>query len=185
MSETDLTAAIVEALNTLPDVIAFRNNTGVARVHGSHVRYGLGNGSPDVVAVVKPWGHFLGLEVKLPRERAEPHQLRWADRVCHYGASYYLVRSVPEAFDAVGRVRALLTATLGYTSSADYMKSVRDIDANIYTKHLTPCARCNRFLAACATRMGIDPHTTGENVTARDVAQAIANHTRGGRQHGN
>ncbi len=104
MSEQALTRAIVDRLNIAPGVVAWRNNTGVARIRGSHVRYGLGVGSADVIACVE--GRFVGIEVKLPKgEGASGDQLAWMGEVRRQGGFACVVRSVEEALAAVERAR--------------------------------------------------------------------------------
>jgi hypothetical protein len=103
-------SAVIEAVNLVPFALAFRNNTGEARVHGHHVRYGLGTGSPDVVVVLGPWGHFVGLEVKLPGIGPRPSQKAWGCQLAEYGGTYFVVHSVAEALAAVrATAESLLT----------------------------------------------------------------------------
>lgn len=156
MSERLLVVSILEALGLLSDVIAFRNNTGVARVHGSIVRYGLGNGAPDIVCVLRPWGHLLGLEVKLAGQDLDPDQVAWRDRIRQHGASYCLVRSVPEALSAVAGVRALLRAgryalPSGNALPSSNALSALSIELRACTEHVSPCERRNGSPRALTT----------------------------------
>lgn len=105
MSETELVSSILARLTLEPGVIAWRNNTGVARVHGSTVRYGLGNGSPDIVVVAGPDGRFVGLEVKVERGVQSVDQQTWEKDVSAVGGGYAVVRSVEEAVLAVRKAR--------------------------------------------------------------------------------
>ncbi len=153
MSETLLVSGILAALEPLPDVLAFRNNTGVAR---KRVRYGLGNGAPDIVAIIAPWGHLLGIEVKLPGCDAEPDQIAWADRARRHGASYCLVRSVPEALSAVAGVRAMLRAGRYALPSGNALPSSNALSAlnaelRACTNPLSPCERRNGSPQALTT----------------------------------
>lgn len=64
---------------------------------------GLGKGSPDLVGSVD--GRALGLELKSPSGRIEPHQQVWHDAARRRGAFVAVVRSGDEALDAVSRCR--------------------------------------------------------------------------------
>jgi len=103
MSETELVTSILGALALEPGVIAWRNNTGVARFHGSTIRYGLGVGSPDIIAIVGPHGRLVGLEAKTERGKQSQAQKIWQAAVEEHGGYYDVVRTVLEA---VGAVRA-------------------------------------------------------------------------------
>lgn len=116
MSEARMVAAVIATLNLQRDVLAFRCNTGVARLHGSHVRYGLGNGAPDVLAVLAPWGHLVGLEGKLPGRDLDPEQRAWAVELQAHGGSFGVFRSVAEALAIVAGIRSSLQSTDGAKS---------------------------------------------------------------------
>lgn len=127
MSETKMVIAAIEALNALPDVLAFRNNTGQARIHGFRVRFGLGNGSADVIAVLGPWGHFMGLEGKKPGEGADPAQLEWAADLIAAGGTYRVFHTVAEALAVVGEVRkTLLTSPPDINVRATSLSTIID-----------------------------------------------------------
>jgi len=79
----------------VPDLILFRNNTGVADFGAAKVAYGLGRGSPDLVGCYR--GRWFCLEVKRPGEKAQPHQIAWANRLALYGGFCTTVTSVEEA----------------------------------------------------------------------------------------
>lgn len=114
-TETALTREIMAALNRIPGVHVFRNNTGALEDrNGRLVYYGLGKGSPDLVgwissqSVAYPTARFLGVEVKVPgREKAHPevieNQDRWRDMINAAGGWYIRVSSVSEAVDLVKR----------------------------------------------------------------------------------
>lgn len=103
-----MVSAAIATLNLQRDVLAFRCNTGVARLHGSHVRYGLGNGAPDVLAVLSPWGHLVGLEGKLPGRDLDPEQRIWASELQAHGGSFGVFRSVADALAIVAAIRSSL-----------------------------------------------------------------------------
>lgn len=64
---------------------------------------GLGKGSPDLVGSVD--GRAIGLELKSPTGRVEPHQATWHEAARRRGAFVAVVRSGDEAVDAVSRCR--------------------------------------------------------------------------------
>lgn len=112
-TETALTREIMVALNRLPGVHVFRNNTGALTDGGGRlVYYGLGTGSPDLVGWMTvvhgclPIARFLGVEVKVAgRETAHPETLenqdRWRDMINSAGGMYIRVTSVGDAIAAV------------------------------------------------------------------------------------
>lgn len=101
MSETAIQKAIRVAVNASGRAIVWRNNTGVDVSRG--VRYGLGNGSADLVGMLVPSGRFLALEVKTPIGTMSKDQLLWHDVVHKRGGFAACVRSAAEALDAVER----------------------------------------------------------------------------------
>ena len=106
MSETDLVRALLGALAIEPGVLAWRNNTGVAHVHGSTLRYGLGVGSPDIICCVAPYGRIVGLEAKTESGKQRPDQKIWQGAVEEHGGYYDVVRNVLEGVGAVRASRA-------------------------------------------------------------------------------
>lgn len=70
-----------------------------------HVPYGLGEGSADLVGVLEPWGHFVGMEVKDPNGVVEPHQEHNHDVWRRFGVSVFVVYSVEDAVAAVHQLR--------------------------------------------------------------------------------
>jgi hypothetical protein len=105
MSETELVSSILQALALEPGVVVWRNNTGQARLHGSHVKFGLGIGSADIIGLVRPTGRFIALECKTEKGRASFAQFAWRNVVEENGGIYGLVRSVEEARDVVRLAR--------------------------------------------------------------------------------
>ena len=101
-TETEISAACLAALRLQyppPRAWWYRNNTGVARIRGSHVRYGLGNGSPDIVGCVD--GIFCGVEVKKPKRWQDTDQVGWQTQHELAGGVYVLAHSAQEALDGV------------------------------------------------------------------------------------
>lgn len=99
--EDQLMDAVKVAIGCMPGVIVMRNEVGRATAMGTSYPklYGLGEGSPDLVCIVR--GRWLGLELKTPKGR-----LSAAQEGCHAawrmaGAVVVVVRSVAEAVAAV------------------------------------------------------------------------------------
>lgn len=59
------------------------------------VKYGLCNGSADLIGITK--GQFVSLEVKRPGGRATPEQIKWLSMVRQMGGIAEIVHSVEEA----------------------------------------------------------------------------------------
>src|ERR1700722_3134800 len=69
------------AIGAEPDVLLLRNQVGLAREldedgRERFMRYGLGIGSPDLVAILAPRGRWFALECKRPGENPTPEQRR-------------------------------------------------------------------------------------------------------------
>lgn len=102
--ESQVQREIELAIGAMPGVLCLRNNVGrMQDVRGRWVAYGLGDGSPDLVCIVD--GRCVGLEVKRPGVRAEPHQARCHDRWRAFGAFVAVVTSAEEALAAIARAR--------------------------------------------------------------------------------
>lgn len=78
-------------------VKAFRNNTG----RRAGVTFGLGRGSPDILACVGPRGRLLGIECKTEEGKMSAAQKVWAERIRSVGGVYVCCRSVADAREAV------------------------------------------------------------------------------------
>ena len=116
--EKKIQADIEAALGSEPDLLLLRNAVGKATyvnddAHEFHVPFGLGVGSPDLVALLRipavpqlaVWNCF---EVKAPEGEVDPEQV-----VCHriwrsFGALVHVVRSVDDARAALASSRALV-----------------------------------------------------------------------------
>jgi hypothetical protein len=101
---TDLMKRIQSAIVRTGRARVLRSNTGVFRRIDSetHVRCGLGNGSPDLVGVLRG-GRCFCLEVKDGTGRMGPDQRRWHDVARRWGVFVCVVRSVPESLAALER----------------------------------------------------------------------------------
>lgn len=117
--EAALLRKILDALNALDYVTAWRNNTGVLRDRNDRpVSYGLCVGSSDIVGIVKSntvqeWqggysyqvGRFFALEVKRPGEEPTEDQLRFLDIVRGRGGAAHWVDTLDGAWEFIQRVR--------------------------------------------------------------------------------
>jgi hypothetical protein len=109
MTERDIQAAIRLALGARRDVVLWRNNVGLAEHHGQRVRYGLTEGSADLIGLVRMasgLGRFFALEIKTLKGRLQPAQKMWLELVRDYGGFAAVVRSEDEAVAAVERCKA-------------------------------------------------------------------------------
>jgi hypothetical protein len=88
-------------LNQIPGVWVWRANTGVARVEGRTVRFGL-TGQADILGLV--CGRFLAIEVKAPRGKQRPEQLHFEAQVTKHGGIYLLARDFASTLRAVATV---------------------------------------------------------------------------------
>lgn len=102
MTESQLTAAILDALSRSGKGLFWRNNVGKLQdARGRWVTYGIGIGSPDIVGMLYPAGRFVGLEIKTSTGQVSPEQAAWHNAAFNAGALVRVVRSVQEALDAV------------------------------------------------------------------------------------
>ncbi len=95
--ETNLQAAIVKAINRIPNAWARRLNSG-----GRRGRIQLcESGTPDI-EVFLPGSRVLHIEVKGTKDtKVSPAQLAWHERADRLGHVVHVVRTVQEAVDAV------------------------------------------------------------------------------------
>jgi hypothetical protein len=120
VTESQLTAAILDALSRCGRGLFWRNNTGKLQDNrGRWVSFGLGIGSPDIVGIIRcsvivsapmksdlahvtDFGRFVGLEVKTDTGKLSPEQSAWHAAASKAGALVAVVTSVREALDVVG-----------------------------------------------------------------------------------
>lgn len=95
MIESQLMDRIRLVLGSDPAGCWWRNNTGVADQRGHVVRYGLGNGSADLIGLFR--GRFVAVEIKTPTGRQSEDQRRWQSLVESKQGVYVIVRSEDEA----------------------------------------------------------------------------------------
>lgn len=99
MNETGLLRQIKHELNSSGRCRLLRNNVGVDTEQG--IRFGLGNGSADLVGVLVG-GHALAIEVKRPGSRPgtllRPDQVSWWRAAYKWGVRGGVARSLPGAW---------------------------------------------------------------------------------------
>lgn len=106
MTETQIQAAIRDALLATGKVLLWRNNTGkLEDRRGRWVTYGIGVGGADLVGIYKPTGRFVAWEVKPDRGKLTPEQKAWHYAVTNAGGAVFVARSVDEA---LAQLRSLL-----------------------------------------------------------------------------
>ena len=99
--ESDVTRELVQALERLPGVKAWRCNSGKVRVRGGFMTLAP-PGTPDVIGFLSPKGRFFGIELKASHKdncscRECEGQRLWALAANAMGALYLKTRSVEEA----------------------------------------------------------------------------------------
>lgn len=100
--ESALTEEIRLALAATGKCVLHRLNSGVAMAQGGHyVRFGLGDGAPDLVGWIIGSGRLFALEVKTPTGRVRTNQKAWIDWANKTGAFACVVRSVDDALKAL------------------------------------------------------------------------------------
>ena len=96
MKEQDIQRLIMLALSEAGCLI-WRNNTGVLKnAAGIPIRFGLCVGSSDLIGIA-PGGRFLAVEIKTPKGKATPEQLRFIEAVRARGGIAGIARSPAEA----------------------------------------------------------------------------------------
>jgi len=101
MAESSIQWSILKWLETT-GLLHWRANSGEVFVHGRRITLGP-DGCPDVIVLVPPTGHFMGLEVKSAKGSVRSEQVAFAKRLNDCGASYYVVRTLDEARNAVAK----------------------------------------------------------------------------------
>lgn len=103
--EAVLQAKILAECGSLAGVILLVNTVKtIPNPYGpGNLTFGLGKGSPDLVGAVD--GRFIGLEVKLPGEKPEPHQAQLHAAWRSLGCFVAVVTSVEEAREAIEQCR--------------------------------------------------------------------------------
>jgi hypothetical protein len=102
VSETQLVKAILDALKLEPGVVAWRNSVGSRGFR----KFGLGTGSADIIAVVAPYGRFVGIETKAADGILSEPQYYWGLSVRECGGIYGVAYSVAEARNLIHQARS-------------------------------------------------------------------------------
>jgi len=107
MNEKQIQTEILNNLGSRSDVRLFRNNVGVMVDSNRPLRFGLCNGSSDLIGIQKivitpdmvghTIGRFVSIECKSAKGRASKEQKRWIDMVNRFGGKAFIARSVEEA----------------------------------------------------------------------------------------
>lgn len=92
--ETALTRNIRLAVNRTGRARVVRNNVGLDSTRG--VRYGLGNGSPDLCGALRG-GRAFCIEVKTASGKLRPEQEAWWRSARQWGVLGGVARSIAEA----------------------------------------------------------------------------------------
>lgn len=96
MTEALLQDRIRLALGSMPGLVLWRNNCGVAEIRGYKVRFGVGSpGGADLIGIYR--GRFIAVEIKTPTGRQSPDQRTFQALVESKGGTYTILRSVEEA----------------------------------------------------------------------------------------
>ena len=99
--ETPIMFGVRRALTESGRWRGWRNNVG--KTTDTHVAYGLGKGSPDLVGVLVGSGRLACFEVKAVGGRVDKHQAAWHRAARDAGAFVAVVRSGEEALAALER----------------------------------------------------------------------------------
>ncbi len=115
--ESEVLRRIREAVGALEGVTLWRNNTGMLEDrHGTKVRFGLCEGSADLIGCVECYwgeatstrvGRFFALEVKQPGKKPTAAQHAFLDLVRSLGGHAAWVDNVKDALAEVELARAL------------------------------------------------------------------------------
>lgn len=96
MRESQLQDEIRLALGRIPGLALFRNNIGLADVHGRKIRFGVGGpGGADLIGLYN--GRFVAVEIKTPRGKQTEEQQTFQRLVESKGGAYVVLRSVDDA----------------------------------------------------------------------------------------
>lgn len=105
---TALVNEILLDFGQMPDVVVWKNNTGVGLAIDNparHVRFGL-NGSGDILGVVAPHGRLLAVEAKTGGGTQSKPQKAFQRAIESVGGVYVVARSVADARAGLERARA-------------------------------------------------------------------------------
>jgi len=103
MTESDIQRSIMLALSQAGCLI-WRNNSGILKnPAGIPIKFGIGNpGGSDLIGIA-PGGRFIAIEVKTPKGRATPEQIRFIEAVKKHGGIAGIARSVEDALSLLNQ----------------------------------------------------------------------------------
>lgn len=94
-TEKETQKACIELLNA-KGFFCWRNNTGAFQGQGGgFYRFGF-KGSPDIIAILPPTGHFLGIECKDIKEDLNENQDHFKNLTEKMGGSYIVAKSIDD-----------------------------------------------------------------------------------------
>jgi len=102
MTEADIQRSIMLALSQAGCLI-WRNNSGILKnPAGIPIKFGIGNpGGSDLIGLYR--GRFIAIEVKTPKGRATPEQIRFIEAVKKHGGIAGIARSVEDALSLINQ----------------------------------------------------------------------------------
>ena len=104
MKESELQHQARLWLGSQPELVVFRNNVGTLQDrNGQHVRYGLLEGSCDLIGILKPSGRFFAMELKSATGRVSEKQQLFISLVRTYGGFACVARDMDEVKRALDR----------------------------------------------------------------------------------
>ncbi len=103
MAEAERKKAIVDMFADM-GVVAWVNHAGRVKVRGGYMNHSPA-GTPDIIAIVRPMGRLLGLEVKDEKGKERPAQTAWAVVAREHGAFVATVKTPAEALAAYHSAR--------------------------------------------------------------------------------
>lgn len=127
-SETKIMLDAMGQINRIPMCRVFRNNNGALYDrNGRLVKYGLGDGSADLIGsvFVGAFARPLAIEFKKPGETLDPDQEAWRDVVISLGWVYGMATSIEEAIAIVERARQNLLTSID-ALTAEYRRGIFD-----------------------------------------------------------
>lgn len=108
-AHTELKEAIRLSLGKRPaDVVLWPNEVGVAALGRRKVRYGLCNGSADLIGILRG-GRFLAIEVKTGHATQSREQKLFQQLILRMGGVYAVARTVEDAHAAVDAALSHIT----------------------------------------------------------------------------
>ena len=107
MTEKQIQTEIFNNVGSRSDVRLFRNNVGVMLDSSRPLRFGLCNGSSDLIGIQKviispdmvgqEIGRFVSIECKSAKGRPSEEQKRWIEMINRFGGKAFIARSAEEA----------------------------------------------------------------------------------------